>query len=618
MTNPEQPAPGPSDPVEGLVFEILERMEREGSAAIDQAASDHPEHAAELLARMRTLQAMGLVEVPPGAPLHIPTHLDGYQLGDPLGEGGMGLVLAAHDVHLDRPVAIKWMRPNFATRPSVLERFLREGQAVARLHHPNIARVFHVGQAEGLPYLVMERIDGCTLAAALDSAQRRFGERPVSQRNGHDWYACVSENCLPGEPSPPGSLFDGSWAQVAARIARAVAEGLQHAHAAGVLHRDVKASNVLLTPSGRVVLIDFGLARLDSAETMTAEGSRLGSLPYTSPECIQAGVGASERSDVYSLGVLLFEMLTQRLPYRAGSEAGLVRLIERGQAPALQRIDPALPRPLTESAERALRRDPTRRTPSAAALAHDLTRALAGQAPIPHGDGALAWIRSHWRGHPVRTVAIAGVAPVLLALPTVLLTLRAQATERIASWAERSQDRLALALEATASLRAALPDAPALEGTSLGRLRTQVLEDLRVVEERIAAERGSLTPSAAVLALERTEPDPLLLEQQSIEAARAWLATPEPRDPHEAQQHLDVLSRLRLASSRSVDAECASIELLAWLCADAARQEAWESAQAWNEQALHRTRALRSALPDSAWLQAREQEYLAIQQERPR
>ncbi len=467
-----------SETLESLVFDTLERMETEGPAAIESAVSDHPELEQELRSRLVALQSMGLIADDDGPALDIPASLGNYEIGERIGEGGMGLVFRARDSVLDREVALKLIRPELVASTSLRERFTRESLAIARLQHPAVGRIFDAGELAGFPYMAMEFIPGCTLHQVLDA----LDGRTPSSLTGHDFQACIEDlmerGGIPKAAAAPAGLFAGSWAETCMRIGVAVAEGLASAHAAGVLHRDIKASNVMITPGGRVILIDFGLAQLDSAASLTKTGGRVGSLPYIAPERVVESCPATESADLYGLGVLLYELLTLRLPFRASSEAALVKLIARGRPEPLRAIIPGLPPLFRDAVERAMRRDPERRPPSAADYAVDLSRVLAGQAPLPHGDGPVAALRSRWRAQPVLTAALAASGLLLLLLPAVVLSVKVSAAERADRSDELSIKRLGLALGAAEDLQHSLPTANITEGTPVAKLRADTLEAL--------------------------------------------------------------------------------------------------------------------------------------------
>ncbi len=514
-----------SETLESLVFETLERMETEGPAAIESAVSNHPELEQELRGRLGTLQSMGLIAVKGETPLSVPSSLGNYEIGKRIGEGGMGLVFQARDSVLDRDVALKLIRPELVASSSLRERFTRESLAVARLQHPAVGRIFDAGELAGFPYMAMEYIEGCTLSQVLDQFD---GQAPGSLM-GRDFQACVEKLVDARHPEAaaqaagtPG-LFAGTWGETCMRIGLAVAEGLSSAHAAGVLHRDIKASNVMVTPGGRVVLIDFGLAQLDSATTLTSTGGRVGSLPYIAPERVVDASPASESADLYGLGVVLYELLTLRLPFRASSEAALVKLIARSRPEPLQSINPSVAPLFREVTERAMRPDPLRRPPSAASYAVDLSRVLAGQPPLPHGDGPVAALRSRWRAQPVVTGALVASALLLLLLPAVLLSVKVKAAERSALTDQQSFERLGLALRAADDLQRSTPITDVVEGTAVGKLRDDVLGALVDLRATILSDpnfrdgTGSLRVEAALSQSEA------LLQLGRAEEARASL-----------------------------------------------------------------------------------------------
>ena len=230
----------------------------------------------------------------------LPSPFGRYKILRTLGEGGMGTVYLAHDTELDRQVALKVPHIAFAEHPEVRERFLREARAAARFHHPNFCPIHDIGQVDGIPYLTMAFIEGRTLAAAI-------------------------------EPSKP-------WLQErAVEVVRQLAIALAEAHRQGVIHRDLKPANVMVDPRGRLVLMDFGLARrFDSDDaTFTAHGAILGTPAYMPPEQAEGNNKAvGPHSDIYSLGVILYELLTGRRPY----EGSAVRVLAQ-----ILMVDPVLP-----------------------------------------------------------------------------------------------------------------------------------------------------------------------------------------------------------------------------------------------------------------------------------
>jgi len=267
--------------------------------------------------------------------------LDGrYVLLRVIGRGGMGTVFEAENVALGRRFAVKILEPEHAGDRRILSRFLREARVAARIGHPHIVDVHDFGVAEGLPYLVMDLLEGESLASRLRSG-------PISP------YAAID-------------------------LVEPVLSALEAAHAAGIVHRDLKPENVFLTQRGgrdHVKVIDFGIASLveggAGVSRLTRQGSVLGTPSYMSPEQAR-GAAIDARSDVYSVGVMLYEMLSGRLPYTEDHPALILAAIATRDPLRLTEIAPHLPRALAEIADRAMAREPGRRFQTAAELRHAL------------------------------------------------------------------------------------------------------------------------------------------------------------------------------------------------------------------------------------------------------
>ena len=213
--------------------------------------------------------------------LPLPETIGRFQIQAVLGRGGMGEVYKAFDPTLQRTVAVKTIRPDI-DRPEYLERMMREAQACARLSHPNIVTVFEAGQADGVVYIAMEFLQGENLAETLENKALSFEEK--------------------------------------VRILIKVLEALHHAHALDVVHRDIKPSNIHQLPDGTIKLMDFGLARVLTADTLTASGNVLGTPHYASPEQLKGDV-VDRRTDIYSVGVMAYEMLAGRRPFEPDNES---------------------------------------------------------------------------------------------------------------------------------------------------------------------------------------------------------------------------------------------------------------------------------------------------------
>ncbi len=284
-------------------------------------------------------QAMG-EDLPPVS------HLGGLRLIRRIGSGGMGAVFFAEDEALGRPTAVKILAPEILGGPERIERFQREARTVAKLRHPNIVVVHSVGEEHGLRYLAMEYVAGESLAGELATASSKGRRLPV-------------DDVL----------------RIGAEIARALAA----AHAAGVVHRDVKPSNIRLAPDGRAVLLDFGIAFDAGAAALTATGAFCGSPQYAAPEQVDAARGPIDaRTDVYSLGATLYEALTGVAPFRGETREQLFRAILDQEPVPLRKLAPGVSRDVETVVHAALDKSPLRRHPTAAALAADLEAARVG------------------------------------------------------------------------------------------------------------------------------------------------------------------------------------------------------------------------------------------------
>ncbi|MDR1430650.1 MAG: Stk1 family PASTA domain-containing Ser/Thr kinase [Propionibacteriaceae bacterium] len=272
-----------------------------------------------------------------------------YQLGALLGRGGMAEVRHARDIRLNRDVAVKQLRVDLATDPTFQERFRREAQAAAGLNHPNIVAVYDTGEepdpATGVrvPYIVMELVEGHTLREILRTGRQI-------------------------QPFKALEFTEG------------VLEALNYSHRAGIIHRDIKPANVMLTPDGTVKVMDFGIARAvaDTSATMTQTAAVIGTAQYLSPEQAR-GEPVDARSDVYSAGCLLYELLVGRPPFTGDSPVSVAYQHVRESPVPPSQIDPMITPGMDTVVLKALAKDPADRYQSAAVMRDDIARLLAGQ-----------------------------------------------------------------------------------------------------------------------------------------------------------------------------------------------------------------------------------------------
>ncbi len=301
-----------------------------------------------------------------------------YRLEERLGAGGMGEVWVAHDLQLERPVALKFLGPRADP-----ERFEREARAIASLSHPNICRLFDYGREGERPYMVFEHLPGGTL-------EERF---------------------TAGEPMGDASVES---------IAHDIAAGLAHAHERGIVHRDLKPTNIVFDEEGHAKITDFGIARMTGADTLTEEGTLLGTASYMSPEQA-SGEPATPASDVYAFGVILYRMLGGRLPFEAASAVEVLRGHLHEAPPPLSAIRPDAPAALAGVAVRSLEKEPAGRPPDGGAL---LDLLLAGPPTLAGAGSAVTQVMQRPPSRRISARAAALVAlPILVAAGVTLAVL---------------------------------------------------------------------------------------------------------------------------------------------------------------------------------------------------
>jgi serine/threonine-protein kinase len=260
-----------------------------------------------------------------------------YRLLELIGEGGMALVYKAEDSLLCRAVAVKILRPQYASDAEFVERFHREAKAAASLAHPNVVNIFDVGKEDDIDYIVMECIPGENL-------------KDLIKRNA---------------PMTVEQALD---------ITRQIGEALHHAHQRNIIHRDIKPHNILVTPEGQIKVTDFGIARAISASSFTQAGMVVGSVQYSSPEQVKGGV-VGPQSDIYSLGCVLYELLTGTIPFQGDTSISIAMQHLQGSLIPIRELRPDIPAPIERIVEQAMAKDINQRYPSALAMLKEINLA---------------------------------------------------------------------------------------------------------------------------------------------------------------------------------------------------------------------------------------------------
>ncbi len=572
--------------LESAVEAFVEARRSDATLDSRRFAERYPDLGQELVETLEALQRVEQVFAP------APEQIGSFRLVRELGRGGMGVVYEAIEAPLERRVALKLLPREFLGSSAACVRFQREAALAARLEHEGICRVYGAGVLDGQPWIALQHIEGQTLGRRIASA-RSEGHGPLR---------------LPGEP------FSDPWRAVAACVAR-IARALAAAHAQGVLHRDVKPANVMVTEAGAPVLLDFGLAleRDSNASRLTRTGELAGTPAYLAPELIAGEIAHPDAlCDVYALGVTLFECLTLAAPFQAPTRAALYRAAVESDAPDVRRKVPDAPRDLAVIVATALRRERGLRYASAESLALDLEafvehRPIAAR-PIGPWGRLVRWARREPRQALLSaSLAVAGVVAALSA--SAMLASREQVRASELAQRTRAVDEalfdsyLHLSAkrreEALAGFERVLEIAPESDEARVGA----VLALLRLGRAAEALERLRDAPSTrahdALRALAVGEPprleDPPWLAEASahelfIDGERLRLAG-ERRPLSEQRAWMQrALARYDEAVLRSPRAHALYHQLRGWAAASAGDVEAARSA----------ANALANLWPDSA------------------
>ena len=348
-----------------------------------------------------------------------------YELLRELGRGGMGVVYEARDLRLNRRVALKLLPANAVLDPKRISRFQLEAQAVARLSHPHIVQVFDVGSSRGTHYLAMQLIDGKSLstflpteaddADALERSRHALRGEPSASLTSNE-NVVASETAEPFERSAHHAERDGYVRDIrdVAKWGRQAAEALDHAHKMGVIHRDVKPSNLIVDAHGDLWVTDFGLAQVADAPSVTLSGDLMGTMRYLSPEQAMARrIPVDHRTDIYSLGVTLYELLAGEPAFPETDRGELLRRIIFESPRPLRRVRPDVPKPLQTIIHKAIEKNPADRFSTAQELADDLRRFLDDE-PIHAKPPSLLEHAARWARRN-RALVAAGVLFLLVA-----------------------------------------------------------------------------------------------------------------------------------------------------------------------------------------------------------
>jgi WD40 repeat protein/serine/threonine protein kinase/tetratricopeptide (TPR) repeat protein len=487
-----------SEVVLGLAEEFLERYRQGERPSLKNYIDRHPELAEEIREVFPAMAMMENIAIgdeslagdladtgTDAAPLAL-QQLGDYRIIRQVGQGGMGVVYEAEQVSLGRHVALKVLPQKLLLDAKQKRRFEREARSAAKLHHTNIVPIFGVGEQDGLPYYVMQFIQGLGLDEVLDELKRmrdggssptnaelrisrkdlsaanmarslmngRFEETrefdaaprdptsdpprsgasapdPSTGRLSDSFTLSNSSVILPGQSGTTrsSSARKQTYWQSVATIGMQVADALEYAHKQGILHRDVKPSNLLLDTHGTVWVTDFGRAKMDDQQNLTHTGDILGTLRYMPPEAFDAKT--DRRNDVYALGLTLYELLAFRPAYTEKERHKLIKQVTTEEAPALDKLNPAIPRDLVTIVRKAIERDPSHRYPTAGEFAADLHRFIEDE-PI-HARRISVFERSwRWCKHNPAVASLTAMVAILLVASAVGASLWAVSADNSA------------------------------------------------------------------------------------------------------------------------------------------------------------------------------------------
>jgi len=377
-----------------------------------------------------------------------------FRIEKRLGTGGMGIVYQAVQVSLNRRVALKVLPPGLTlNQEAAVERFHREAQAAAKLHHTNIVAIYAEGEENGTCYYAMEMIEGQSLDQIIDDFRAAKGDKSaqedfISMENGVTCEEPESAEAVRSDTKTALSLSRGGSLQrhydTIARLIADVADALAYTHSKGIIHRDVKPSNLMLGKDGRLSLMDFGVARMLEDQGITITGSFIGTPHYMSPEQIRGGGNKPDhRTDIYSLGVTLYELLTLKLPFAGDNQEQIITQILGKEPRRPRQLDDRIPVDLETICCKAIEKEANRRYQTAGEFAEDLRRYINRYTIRAKRSGPIDRIAKFVRRHKVPVAMAAGIflASIIAGIATWKYLTSRWAQERVVPEIRRLVDQ---------------------------------------------------------------------------------------------------------------------------------------------------------------------------------